>query len=149
MPDILHRISIDAPRDRVHDLVTTTEGIGRWWSGRPAEGDPSVGGSFSVFFVDSDTATATFTLDSSTPAEVVWRVTDGPESWIGTAITFDLRPAGDTSTTLLFTHSDWAETSEFMHGCSTNWGAYLTSLKTGAEGAGFHPFPEGEISRWG
>jgi uncharacterized protein YndB with AHSA1/START domain len=147
MPDILHRISIDAPPDRVLDLVSTTAGVGLWWSGRPAEGDPSVGGSFSVLFGDSDTPAATFTMESAMPAEVVWLVTDGPEAWIGTSITFTLRPVGDTGTTLLFTHSGWAETSEFMHGCSTNWGAYLTSLKSGVEGAGFHPFPEGEISR--
>jgi hypothetical protein len=36
-----------------------------------------------------------------------------------------------------------------MSGCSTNWGSYLTSLKTGAEGFGFQPYPAGEISRWG
>jgi uncharacterized protein YndB with AHSA1/START domain len=149
MPEILHRISIDAPCHRVHDLVTTTDGIGRWWSGRPAEGGASVGGSFSVFFADSQTPAAIFTLEAAAAARVVWRVTDGPDSWIGTAVTFDLRSTSDGGTTLLFTHSGWAETSEFMHGCSTNWGTYLTSLETGAEGSGFHPFPEGEISRWG
>jgi uncharacterized protein YndB with AHSA1/START domain len=148
MPEILHRISIDAPCERVHDLVSTTEGIGCWWAGRPAKGDASVGGRFAVYFGDSDAPAATFTMESSAPTEVVWRVTDGPDTWIGTSITFALRPAGDTGTTLLFTHAGWADTSEFMHGCSTNWGAYLTSLKTGAEGDGFHPFPEGEISRW-
>jgi hypothetical protein len=36
-----------------------------------------------------------------------------------------------------------------MSGCSTNWGAYLTSLKTGSEGLEFRPYPHGEISRWG
>jgi hypothetical protein len=35
-----------------------------------------------------------------------------------------------------------------MSGCSTNWGAYLTSLKTGAEGDAFTAHPAGEISRW-
>ena len=38
MPDILHRISIDAPQKQVHDLVATTEGIARWWTGRRAAG---------------------------------------------------------------------------------------------------------------
>jgi hypothetical protein len=32
-------------------------------------------------------------------------------------------------------------------GCSTNWAAYLMSLKSGAEGHGFNPYPDGEISR--
>jgi hypothetical protein len=89
MPDILHRISIDAPREAVHDLVATTDGIAR-----------------------------------------------------------ALRPAGQGGTTLLFTHAGWAEASEFMSGCSTNWGAYLTSLKADAEGAGFRAYPQGEVSRW-
>ena len=35
-----------------------------------------------------------------------------------------------------------------MSGCSTNWGAYLTSLKTGAEAAHSRPYPASEISRW-
>jgi hypothetical protein len=44
MPDILHRISIDAPPEAVHDLVATTGGVARWWTGRPLEGDSTVGG---------------------------------------------------------------------------------------------------------
>ncbi len=34
-----------------------------------------------------------------------------------------------------------------MHGCSTNWAAYLISLKAGAEGHQFAPYPAGEMSR--
>ena len=36
-----------------------------------------------------------------------------------------------------------------MGGCTTNWGAYLTSLHDGAEGSGFGAYPHGEVSRWG
>jgi hypothetical protein len=64
-------------------------------------------------------------------------------------ITFALKDAGDGGTTLLFSHSDWRKASEFMSGCSTNWGAYLTSLKNGAEGRAFSAYPNSEISRWG
>ena len=35
-----------------------------------------------------------------------------------------------------------------MSGCSSNWGSYLTSLKTGAETSQFAAYPHGEISRW-
>jgi hypothetical protein len=45
-------------------------------------------------------------------------------------------------------HADWREANEFMHGCSTNWGAYLTSLKPGAEHGEFAAYPAGEMSRW-
>ena len=148
MPEILHRISIDAPQQRVHDLIASTDGVGRWWTGRPLTGEHAVGSSVGVVFGDADRPAAVMHVVTDTPDEVEWRVTDGPESWIDTRITFELRPRGAGGTTLLFTHSGWEKTSEFMSGCSTNWGAYLTSLKSGAEGAGFGAYPQGEISRW-
>jgi uncharacterized protein YndB with AHSA1/START domain len=148
MPDILHRISIDAPPPRVHGLIASTDGIARWWTGRPLTGEHAVGSGFSIYFGDARKPAAAMDVVSDTPDQVVWRVTDGPDSWIGTRITFALRPRGDGGTTLLFTHADWQEASEFMSGCSTNWGAYLTSLKAGAERDAFAAFPDGEISRW-
>jgi uncharacterized protein YndB with AHSA1/START domain len=148
MPDILHRISIDAPRERVHDLIATTDGIARWWTGRPLGGETAVGSQFSVYFGDAGEPAAVMEVVSDTPDEVVWRVVQGPDAWAGTRITFALRPTADDATTLLFNHTGWKEASEFMSGCSTNWGAYLTSLKHGSEGHGFGAYPAGEISRW-
>jgi uncharacterized protein YndB with AHSA1/START domain len=148
MPDILHRISIDASREDIHDLVATTDGVARWWTGRPLDGDSTVGGRFGVYFGDAGTPAAVMQMESDTADEVVWRVIKGPDAWINTLITFVLHASSDGGTTLLFTHANWAEASEFMSGCSTNWGAYLTSLKNGAEGDGFRPYPQGEVSRW-
>jgi hypothetical protein len=88
------------------------------------------------------------TVTSDAPDRVVWRCEDGPADWRGTEISFELRPAADGGTTLLFAHTGWAQVNEFLAGCTTNWGAYLTSLKHGAEGAGFAAYPAGEISRW-
>lgn len=148
MPDILHRISIDAPTGHVHDLIASTGGIARWWTGRPLEGGTEVGDQFALYFGDGDKAAAVMRVAADRPDEVTWQVEQGPDSWVGTRITFALRPHGDGGTTLLFTHADWAQASEFMSGCSTNWGAYLTSLKSGAESGRFAAFPHGEISRW-
>jgi uncharacterized protein YndB with AHSA1/START domain len=148
MPDILHRISIDAAPQRVHDLIAGTDGIARWWTGRPLSGEHAVGSSFAVLFGESDTPAAVMRVEADTPDRVTWKVTEGPDSWIGTEITFTLRANGHGGTTLLFTHADWPAASEFMSGCSTNWGAYLTSLKTGAESDAFAAYPAGEISRW-
>ena len=148
MPDILHRLSIDAPPQRVHDLIASTGGIARWWTGQPLTGEHAVGATFGVYFGDAEKPAAVMEVVTDTADEVVWRVTEGPASWIGTHIVFGLRPWGDRGTTLMFTHADWAEASEFMSGCSTNWCAYLTSLKGGAETDAFAAFPHGELSRW-
>ena len=148
MPDILHRISIDAPPQRVHDLIASTDGIARWWTGRPLTGEHATGSSFSACFGDAEQPAAVMRVLADAPDQVVWRVTGGPGAWAGTQITFTVRPNGHGGTTLLFSHAGWQQASEFMSGCSTNWGAYLTSLKTGAESDAFAAYPASEISRW-
>ena len=60
---------------------------------------------------------------------VVWEVVSGPEDWVGTEISFDLRQEDDY-TILLFKHQGWREPTEFMHHCSTKWGTFLMSLKS-------------------
>ena len=144
MPDILHRFTIDAPRERVHDLIATKEGVERWWTSHPNTADD---GTLAIFF-GGDGPAAVMRVVEDTPERIVWRVADGPADWIDTTVTFALQPRPDNGTTLLFTHAGWREANEFMHGCSTNWGAYLTSLKSGAESGRFAAYPAGEMSRW-
>ncbi|WP_405658059.1 SRPBCC domain-containing protein [Streptomyces sp. NBC_00079] len=136
------------PAELLLDLIASTDGIARWWTGRPLTGDHAIGSSFSVYFGEAEQPAAVLQVLTDTPDHVEWRVTDGPDTWTDTRITFTLRPSSHGGTTLLFTHADWKQASEFMSGCSTNWGAYLTSLKTGAESDAFAAHPAGEISRW-
>jgi uncharacterized protein YndB with AHSA1/START domain len=148
MPNILHRLSIAAPPERVQQLTATREGIEQWWTGRPVTGVENVGGQLSVYFRDPANPAATFEVVERSPEQVVWRCVQGPSDWIDTRVIYALRPRDDGGTTLLFSHEGWGHENEFMNGCSTNWAAYLMSLKSGAEGHGFNAFPGGEISRW-
>jgi len=148
MPNILHRISIDAPPERVHELAATKAGIEQWWTGRAVAGDDAIGGHLSVYFSDAGKPAATFEVVERSHEQIVWRCVDGPRDWIETRITYALRPRDDGGTTLLFSHQGWQQENEFMNGCSTNWAAYLMSLKAGAEHDGFNAYPGGEISRW-
>ena len=56
MADILHRLSIDAPRDRVRELVATPAGVEQWWTGHPVRGDGGVGATMQIFFGGPDPA---------------------------------------------------------------------------------------------
>jgi hypothetical protein len=94
----------------------------RWWTGHPNTGDEST---LEIFF-GGDNPAAVMDVVEDSPERIVWRVVGGPADWDGT--TSRSRSSGDP-TTLLFTHSDWREANEVMHSCSTNWGAYLTSLR--------------------
>jgi uncharacterized protein YndB with AHSA1/START domain len=148
MSNILHRLSIDAPPERVHELAATKDGVQQWWTSHPVAGEDSLGGRLEVYFSNPDRPAAVFEVLEREPDRIVWRCAEGPDDWHETRITFALTPRADGGTTLLFSHEGWRDENEFMHGCSTNWAAYLTSLKSGAEGHGFGPYPAGEISRW-
>jgi len=148
VPDIAHRNSVAAPPAHVRQLVATTNGIEAWWTGSPVAGDTSLGARLGVRFGDATEPAAVFEVENDEPGRIAWRCVSGPAEWLGTGISFTFNPGPDGGTTLLFGHTGWSAPTEFFAGCSTNWGAYLISLKSGAEGLGFAAYPEGEISRW-
>jgi Activator of Hsp90 ATPase homolog 1-like protein len=76
-----------------------------------------------------ESAAAVFEVLERTPQRIVWRCVESPPDWRDTRITFTLKPRDDGGTTLLFSHEGWKEENEFMNGCTTNWAAYLMSLK--------------------
>jgi uncharacterized protein YndB with AHSA1/START domain len=142
----MHRITISAPPEAVQPLLATKQGIAAWWTGRLPDGDDARGGELSLFFAGDEPAAVMQVVEREDRA-VAWCCLDGPSEWVDTRISFRLEPRADGGTTLLFRHDGWAAETEFMGGCTTNWGAYLASLKHGAEGREFGPYPAGELSR--
>jgi uncharacterized protein YndB with AHSA1/START domain len=148
MADILHRITIDAPREQVHEMIATKAGLERWWSAHPVGGDERVGGKLLLYFGGEDPS-AVMEIVENTPGQVVWRCVDGPADWRDTEILFSFKPSANGETTILFGHTGWREPTEFMNHCSTHWASYLIGLKAGLEDGDYTPFPQGEVSRWG
>ena len=83
------------------------------------------------------------------PAErVSWEVVEGPEEWIGTTVSFDLKQEGDYAI-VLFKHQGWREPVEFMYHCSTKWATFLMSLKSLVETGKGAPSPNDvRIDNW-
>ena len=137
--DILHKVGVKgATPDEVYDALTTLDGLAGWWTtdttgrSRPRwrGGVPLPRGGFDMEVRELDRA-----------KRVLWAVVDGPEEWLGTTVTWELRQE-DGYTIVLFTHEGWREPVEFMHHCSTKWGVYLLSLKSLVEtGRGRAPSP--------
>jgi uncharacterized protein YndB with AHSA1/START domain len=148
MDTIRHRVGINAaPRD-VYEAIATREGGTRWWT-RDVEGDDTLGGKLTYRFGSPDRVAVMELAELAPPSRVMWRCVDGPDEWIGTTITFDLRRDGD-ETVVLFTHAGWREPVEFMHHCTSAWGSFLVSLKHEVEAGAGAPFPDHEkISSWG
>ena len=167
MADIRHRVGITAPREQVYQALATTEGLSRWWT-QDTAGDLAVGGKLEFYFGQAEPGAIMEVTELDPGQRVAWRCVQGPDEWVGTAVTFDLSRGGDGpaadgpgadgpgadgpggETVLLFTHADWREPVEFMHHCSTKWAYFLLGLKAGLEGGPATPYPQDmAISSWG
>ncbi|HWA31037.1 MAG TPA: SRPBCC domain-containing protein [Rhizomicrobium sp.] len=146
MVDILHKIGITAPASDVYKALTTNEGLSAWWT-HGTSGENTEGGIVRFRFGERGGFDMKV-LELQPGKEVLWQVVDGPEEWIGTKISFDLRQEGDW-TLVFFKHRNWKEPSEFMHHCSTKWGVFLLSLKSLLETGKGSPYPDDlKIDSW-
>jgi uncharacterized protein YndB with AHSA1/START domain len=146
MVDILHRVGVrGSDPQAVYDALTTVTGLAGWWTD-DTSGEPDVGGVLRFRFPPGGFDMEV--LEAVPPKRVLWRVSDGPEEWIGTTIDWELRQDG-AWTIVLFRHAGWAEPVEFMHHCSTKWATFLLSLKQLVETGTGAPSPRDvRISDW-
>jgi uncharacterized protein YndB with AHSA1/START domain len=150
MVDIVHRVGIKAPLDRVYRALATREGAASWWT-TDTQGDSRVGGTLKFRFTSDGKELGGFdmkVLELETGKRVLWQVVDGPAEWVGTKISFDLKQEDDYSI-ILFKHQGWREPAEFMYHCSTKWAIFLMSLKAFVETGKGTPSPDDvKIGNW-
>jgi Activator of Hsp90 ATPase homolog 1-like protein len=140
MVDILHKVGIkSSSTDDVYKALTTLKGLSGWWTATTQGESGKVGGLVEFRFGAGGIDMKVLELQ---PAKrVLWQVAAGPEEWIGTTVSFDLRQEGDW-TIVLFKHQGWKEPVEFMHHCSTKWAVFLLSLKSLLETGKGAPAPD-------
>jgi uncharacterized protein YndB with AHSA1/START domain len=148
--DILHRVGIKAPLEKVYKALATPEGVAGWWT-TETRGDNKAGGMITFRFTADGRELGVFDmkiLELHPDARIVWQVVNGPDEWVGTKIRFELRQE-DGFTIVLFRHEGWKEPVEFMYHCSTKWATFLMSLKSLAETGKGQPSPNDvKISNW-
>jgi uncharacterized protein YndB with AHSA1/START domain len=147
MMDILHRVGIKSASslNDVYTALATRDGLAAWWT-TDTQGESTVGGVIQFRFPEGGFDMKVLELR---PAErVLWEVVDGPEEWIGTTVSFDLKQEGDYAI-VLFKHQGWREPVEFMYHCSTKWATFLMSLKSLVETGKGAPSPNDvRIDNW-
>ena len=145
MVDILHKVGIKSPPDDVYKALTTLDGLSAWWTSN-TQGDSKTGGVLQFRFGAGSFDMKVLELE---PAQrVLWQVVNGPDEWMGTKISFDLKQQGDW-TIVLFKHQGWKEPVEYMHHCSTKWAVFLLSLKALLETGKGAPWPnEIKLDSW-
>ena len=148
--DILHRVGIKSSPDDVYKALTAREGLANWWTNN-TQGESKVGGLLKFRFSVNGTEIGGFdmkVLELEPTKRVLWQVVGGPEEWIGTKVSWELKQEGEY-TIVLFRHQDWKEPVEFMYHCSTKWAIFLMSLKSLVETGKGQPSPDDvQISDW-
>ena len=138
MADILHKIEVKSSSAKTYEALTAHERLMGWWTS-DTQGSFKVGGVIEFRF-----GTRGFihmkVIELDPARRVLWEVVDGPGEWIGSKVSFDLKP-DDDNTVVLFKHQGWKEPSEFMHHCSTKWALFLMSLKSLLETGTGAPYP--------
>ena len=138
MPDIYHRVGIQAATpDDVCAVLTTIDGLRGWWT-TDTTGSCEIGGLLKFRFEGG--GFDMLVVESEPGKRVVWRVVDGPTEWIDTEISWDLAREDDY-TIVNFAHTGWREVDEFMCHCSTKWAVFLLSLKSFLETGTGQPWP--------
>jgi uncharacterized protein YndB with AHSA1/START domain len=137
MTDILHRIRIDAPPEKVVAAISTADGIRSWWT-EDCEVTPREGVT-DVFRFGGGSIEFHFHVDELSNSRVAWTCVPAaktPAEWVATRVEFGLRSDGHGQTTLSFAHRGWASAEGELPQCNTVWGELMHRLKAAAEG---HP----------
>lgn len=151
MTSIIHRIGIRASKEKVYQALATTEGIAGWWS-EDTTGSSEIEKIIIVRFHSLDGKELGIMNMEVTALEpdkkVQWKFSTGPEEWIGTEVSFDLKQEGDY-TIVLFGHRNWHEEVEFKAHCSMKWAIFLLSLRDFVEKGKGNPSPNDiKIDNW-
>ena len=143
MPEIKHLLKINVPPDRVYQALSTSDGIREWWT-RDADLDNTIGGcgEFRFRYPGGKHVTEVKVTELTPPVRVSWQIVSSfRPAWIGTTVTFVMRP-DDNGTSLLFSHGPWTDADDEYALCTTGWGYYLVSLQQYLQTGKGAPSPE-------
>ena len=141
MAEIRHRVGIRGGCEEIYRLLTTDEGLSKWWTtDTSGAGEP---GSI-IHFRFGDDGPRFEVAELVVDRRVRWRHHgELPEDWMGTEVCFELIPDEENKQTVVnFSHYNWRQADDFLAHCSTKWAVFLMSLKSTIENGRGQPFPD-------
>lgn len=132
--NLTQAIEIDAPVRSVFQLVSTVDGLGRWWSSYITGPDPETGEAQLKWPHSGHHARVRLSMLEE-PGNVVWSVLEHRpmKEWDGTSIRISLKEDGSNKTNLRLVHIGLTPESECFQNCSAGWEYLVGLLKKVAE----------------
>jgi uncharacterized protein YndB with AHSA1/START domain len=131
-PSYRSQVQFSKPPEVVFDALTTLAGLAGWWS--PVTGSGATGGELRLDHNHPDPLVISVAA-ADRPRSVAWTVLAYPlnPEWVGTHITFTLRPSRAGGTILEFRHDGLTPQLECYDHCSRGWDYFLPSLRDHVE----------------
>ncbi len=125
MPDIIHILQIKASPAKVFEILSTPEGLNRWWT-KDCHGRPELGSIYDLDF--GPVVWQCQVTDLLQDQELEYTLCKCDEDWLDTQVRFELEANSD-GTKLKFKHLGWAHANDHFHGSNHCWGLYLRVLR--------------------
>ena len=125
MPEIAHRIEIEASPEEVYEAITSPNRLSKWWTSASENVENA---NLLDFDFGGGHIVRMQVEEAVVPERVVWQCVEGPWADNGNFV-FELE-AIERGTNLRFTHHGWSDTDDFFRHCNGKWGFFLAvSLK--------------------
>ncbi|WP_349407503.1 SRPBCC domain-containing protein [Pseudalkalibacillus sp. SCS-8] len=152
--DFRTELTVEAPRDALYKAIYTEDGVRGWWT-RFADIGEQEGTKSTFRFPAAGFYVITRTEELTLNEQVIWKVVESkhPESsgfedledWTGTTIRFQIEPAGDNQSKLVFVHEGLTPQLECYDACERGWGHYIHSLKSYVETGEGSPYDDDSV----
>ena len=144
--DYTNHVHIDAPAERVFELLTTAAEFAAWWA--PAAGSAAEGGELRITFEGLEDPLVLTVSAAARPTTVIWEVEACGflPDWVGTRPVFTLTETlseGEPATggcDVRFRHEGLSPRLECYDMCRAGWDQYLPSLRDYIETGTGTPF---------
>ncbi len=139
MAEIRHRVGVKGSAAQVYELLTTDEGLSKWWT-TDTTGAGEVGSIIEFRFGGGG---PDFEVIELIPDRLVrWRHSgEMPPAWMGSEVLFEL-DEDKKQAILNFSHYNWQNADEFFAHCGSKWGVFMMSIKSCIETGRGQPYPD-------
>ena len=129
---LVHQVNVKATPDQIYEAVSTVKGLAAFWTSE-SQAEPRVG---SIATFSFGGPSQRMRVDELKPGKrVKWTALADFPNWDGTTVTWDISPAENGETGVLFRHADWPATvsQDDLGSINYTWGLVVERLKQYAE----------------
>jgi hypothetical protein len=131
MYQIAHDVKIHCFKEDLYELVSTAAGLQQWWTFQ-SEGVLGINNEYRLFFSEKHDWKAKI-MEFSENESISFLMTQSPEDWRQTIVSFELMDLQNHEILLRFEHRNWREINDYFRESSFYWAMYLNDLKKLAE----------------